>query len=149
MIALDELKFRRRDKAIWLSFWGNFGLAVFKIGIGLVCYSQLLLADGLQSAANCVIAIGSLLGFRMSEQPADLNHSYGHTKAEHIISGIVGFIMIAAAIMIFFITLPSLRYGLVLPSNPLALLAAAVSVITNIPTFPNWFGRMANYGVVL
>jgi len=132
MIELNQLKLAHRDKTIWLCFWGNFALAIFKIGIGLVTYSRLLLADGVQSAANSIIAMGTLIGFKLSERPADHTHAYGYSEAEHVFGGIVGFIMMIVAIAFFFISLPGLRYGIILQTHPLALLVVLISIISNL-----------------
>jgi len=78
------------------------GVAIF--GIKLYSYyisgSVALLSDALESIVNIVASIMMYMSVRISEQPPDDNHRYGHQKIENISSFIEGALIIVAGALI-------------------------------------------------
>ena len=78
------------------------GVAIF--GIKLYSYhisgSVALLSDSLESIVNIVASIMMYMSIRISEQPPDDNHRYGHQKIENISSFIEGALIIVAGALI-------------------------------------------------
>jgi cation diffusion facilitator family transporter len=78
------------------------GVAIF--GIKLYSYyisgSVALLSDALESIVNIVASIMMYVSVRISEQPPDDNHRYGHQKIENISSFIEGVLIIVAGALI-------------------------------------------------
>jgi cation diffusion facilitator family transporter len=78
------------------------GVAIF--GIKLYSYyisgSVALLSDALESIVNIVASIMMYVSVRISEQPPDDNHRYGHQKIENISSFIEGALIIVAGALI-------------------------------------------------
>ncbi|HUV54929.1 MAG TPA: cation diffusion facilitator family transporter [Candidatus Krumholzibacteriaceae bacterium] len=78
------------------------GVAIF--GIKLYSYyisgSVALLSDALESIVNIVASIMMYISIRISEQPPDDNHRYGHQKIENISSFIEGALIIVAGALI-------------------------------------------------
>ena len=78
------------------------GVAIF--GIKLYSYyisgSVALLSDALESIVNIVASIMMYMSIRISEQPPDDNHRYGHQKIENISSFIEGALIIVAGALI-------------------------------------------------
>ncbi|MGG0763027.1 cation diffusion facilitator family transporter, partial [Bacillus paramycoides] len=93
--------------AAWISVISNILLTLIKITVGILSKSQVLLADGIHNAADVVASVASLGSMKISNQPADEDHPYGHGKAEVISSGIVAIILIFAAL---FMSYESLNY---------------------------------------
>ncbi|MGO4571965.1 cation diffusion facilitator family transporter [Microvirga sp. 2TAF3] len=97
-------------------------LAIGSIFIGAVVFalkyaayyitgSIALYSDALESIINLVTAVAALLAIRLSAQPADQNHPYGHHKAEYFSAVLEGVLIIVAALMI----LRESYYGLMNP----------------------------------
>jgi len=66
----------------------NVSLAIIKIATGIIGNSYALIADGIESTTDIfssLIVFGSL---RISVNPPDENHLYGHGKAESL-AGVV------------------------------------------------------------
>ncbi|ETR64746.1 MAG: mamB [Candidatus Magnetoglobus multicellularis str. Araruama] len=93
----------------WRAFWTNIGLAVFKILVGFLekttgamGFSQLLLIDGMTSAAIAMTTSNILFGQYMSHpETFDSQYPYGKGKAQYIGSLFVGTILsISAAIIL-------------------------------------------------
>ena len=71
-----------------------------KGGAYLVTGSVGLLSDALESLVNLLSALVALRALAVSARPADLEHAYGHTKAEYFSSGFEGALVLVAALLI-------------------------------------------------
>lgn len=94
------MEHRQSLLAAWVSVISNLFLTIIKIVTGVVFKSQVLLADGIHNAADVVASVVSLGSMKISNQPADEDHPYGHGKAEVVSSAFVGIILFGAAIFI-------------------------------------------------
>lgn len=75
-------------------------LAVMKITVGWFSQSASLSADGFESAAD-VFASGLVLtGLILSSRPPDKNHPYGHGRLEILTGLMLGFLLLAAGVVI-------------------------------------------------
>ena len=82
----------------YLSIFSNIVLFIIKFFIGISSYSIALLADAFHTLIDVVTSGIVILGFKMSQKPADKDHPFGHGRAETIASlsiafliGLVGF----------------------------------------------------------
>ncbi|MCB5174546.1 cation diffusion facilitator family transporter [Microvirga lenta] len=86
-------------------------LAIGSIFVGTVVFvlkyaayyltgSIALYSDALESVINVVTAIAAFLAVRLSAQPADANHPYGHHKVEYFSAVLEGVLIIVAALAI-------------------------------------------------
>ncbi len=64
--------------------------------------SEALKADGFNNTTDIISSIAVLIGLKLSQKPADLDHPYGHWKSEAVSSLIASFIMIAVGIQVLF-----------------------------------------------
>ena len=64
--------------------------------------SVALYSDALESIVNVIAATIAWIAIRISHKPADLNHQYGHQKAEYFSAVIEGVLVVLAALMIFY-----------------------------------------------
>ncbi len=78
------------------------GLAVLAIKYlaFAVTGSIALYSDALESLVNVATAIAALLAVRLSLQPPDANHPYGHHKVEYFSAVLCGALIIVAALLI-------------------------------------------------
>lgn len=67
-----------------LSFISNISLAAVKILVGSVGSSYALIADGIESLADCVSSFIVWNGLRVGGREPDHEHPYGHGKAEAV-----------------------------------------------------------------
>lgn len=76
----------------------NAGLALIKLVAGVLGHCYALVADAVESMADI---FGSLIvwsGLRIASQPPDVEHPYGHGKAEALAALIVGLMLVGAGI---------------------------------------------------
>lgn len=62
----------------------NVILFLAKIAVGLIFSSVSIIADALNNFTDAASSIISLLGFKLSEKPADAEHPYGHGRYEYL-----------------------------------------------------------------
>lgn len=83
---------------------GSILVGVLVLGIKYLAYavtgSVALYSDALESFINVATAIAALLAVRLSEQPADHNHPYGHHKVEYFSAVLAGALITVAALLI-------------------------------------------------
>lgn len=109
MIALVKRRLVPADlasRAALLSLISNALLMALKVGVGLAFGSIAVLGDGVDSAEDLLASALAFMTVRLSLQPADEGHPYGHGKAESLaavsqaglIAGGAVFIAVAAVI---------------------------------------------------
>lgn len=119
---------RQSTFAIWLSFISNIVLTAIKLGVGFLSNSPVLIADGVHNAGDVVATGAALSSMRISKQPPDEDHPYGHGKAEVLGAGGVAIILALAAL---YMTYHSVMVLFEPPhkTTVVALAAAAFSLI--------------------
>lgn len=86
------------ERAAWISIGAYVLLTISKLTVGYLTDSQALLADGLNNSTDIIASLAILIGLKVSKKPPDLNHPYGHRRAETIASLIASFIMMVVGI---------------------------------------------------
>lgn len=87
-------------RASFVSVVANPVLALVKIVAGVLGNSYALIADGIESTVDMFSSLIVWKALRVSNQPPDEDHPYGHGKAESIAGLIVAGGLIAAALLI-------------------------------------------------
>jgi cation diffusion facilitator family transporter len=91
------------EKGIRSTFIGiivSILLAIIKATAGILGNSYALIADAIESTADVFTSIIVLTGLKIASKPRDMNHPYGHGKAEPIAGMIVASALFVAAIII-------------------------------------------------
>lgn len=83
---------------------GSILVGVLVLGIKYLAFavtgSVALYSDALESFVNVATAIAALFAVRLSEQPPDQNHPYGHYKVEYFSAVLCGALIVVAALLI-------------------------------------------------
>jgi cation diffusion facilitator family transporter len=96
--AYENLK--RAEIGAWLSITVYAVLSLLKLMMGYIFHSEALTADGFNNTTDILASIAVLIGLRISRKPPDLDHPYGHFRAETIASLIAAFIMAAVGVQV-------------------------------------------------
>ncbi|TCT06706.1 cation diffusion facilitator family transporter [Aquabacter spiritensis] len=87
-------------RALWVAA-ASVGVGIAVLGIKTLAWwvtgSVALLSDALESIINVAGSLGALVALKISAQPADANHPYGHHKAEYISAVAEGVLIVLAA----------------------------------------------------
>lgn len=114
--------------AIWISLASNVVLTAIKIIVGLLFNSQVLIADGIHNAGDVIATATAYSSMRVSSKPADVDHPYGHGKAEVLGAFIVAIILAGAAIYIGYHSIHAL-FEPAGEAHVIAFIAAVISLI--------------------
>ncbi len=102
---LDETRLQDKrdacDFAVNIGLYSNVFLALLKTLVGIVGHSAALLADGINSTSDFVYYIAVKIFVRLSRQPPDEEHPYGHSQFETIAALVVGAFIITTGVAIF------------------------------------------------
>ena len=94
----DENKPLNREKygrlAGIVGIFCNIFLSIAKFIIGSLAHSVSITADATNNITDAGSSVVTLIGFRLSEKPADEDHPYGHARIEYITGLIVSFLII-------------------------------------------------------
>lgn len=72
----------------------NLILSIMKFIVGAISNSVSITADATNNISDAGSSIVTLVGFRLSEKPADEDHPYGHARIEYITGLIISFLII-------------------------------------------------------
>lgn len=75
----------------------NTLLAAGKMAAGALAGSVSVVADGLNNLTDCGSNVVSIIGFKMSEKPADKEHPFGHQRAESVSALVIAVIVLVVA----------------------------------------------------
>ncbi len=117
-------------RASYISIAGNLGLALIKIGGGLVAGSLAVLGDGLDSLGDIAFSVMTLWVAVIISTPPDAEHPYGHSRAETIGASLLAFGMFFLGGQLLLATIHKLMEpGVLSQPEPLALHVTVISII--------------------
>lgn len=90
-----------RNTGILGILWNIFLLTI-KITIGIISGSQAMIADSANSLGDIFASLMTIIGNKISSEPKDDNHNFGHGKAEYIFSLLISLSMILVAFKLLF-----------------------------------------------
>jgi len=120
---------RTIKKASFIGIAANSLLSIIKITIGLASGSLSLLGDGIDSFFDIFTSLTGLISTHIAEKPPDINHPYGHGRAETIAAKLISFLLFSAGLQLIINTLRTIiaGTGIFIP-GPFVLGAALISV---------------------
>ncbi len=125
------------DRVHRVGFVGNLGLAAVKLGAGSLAGSPAVIADGVHSLADAVVAVALWLGCRWSARPPDDDHHFGHGNGEALASVLVGLLIISTGLGLIYAGLASHRTASANIFGALAIAAEGLTVAVKL-----WLARM-------
>lgn len=115
-----------------LSVVSNTFLIIIKVAAGTISGSVSIISEAIHSAMDLIAAIIAFFSVRVSDNPPDSRHPYGHGKIENISGVIEALLIFVAAIWIIFEALKKLTEGVSeLESVGLATIVMIISAIVN------------------
>ncbi|MFT3975336.1 MAG: cation diffusion facilitator family transporter [Amaricoccus sp.] len=114
---------------------GSILVGVIVLGIKYLAYavtgSVALYSDAIESFVNVATAIAALLAVRLSEQPPDHNHPYGHHKVEYFSAVLAGALITIAALLILREAWGAIRAPRTIEAPGLGLALAGLASVAN------------------
>jgi len=104
----EEKRNRIVSRVTWFVIIGNFILAISKIIIGNISSSKAVVGDGIDSSADVISSIITLIAVKIMAQPPDEDHHYGHNRAETLATLILSFLVFFAGAQLSYSSIISL-----------------------------------------
>ena len=116
-----------------LSIFSNTLLIILKLVVGLISGSVSIISEAIHSSMDLLAAIIAFLSVRVSDNPPDSRHPYGHGKIENISGVIEALLIFLASIWIIYEAVKKLLGEKIeLESIALGSIVMLVSAIVNI-----------------
>ena len=90
-----------------------------------------LLSDAAESLVNLVAAIIALVALKVSIRPPDMNHQFGHSKAEYFSAGAEGMMIFIAAAVIVYSAVERFLYPRPIADAGVGLLVSVLASVIN------------------
>jgi cation diffusion facilitator family transporter len=119
-------KSRGKARAAGLSIASNSILIALKLAAAAITGSIALLAEALHSSIDLIASVIAFVSVRVSDEPADAEHPYGHEKVESLAAAIEGMLILVGAGIIVFEAVKRLANG---SDNDLEALGVGIAVI--------------------
>lgn len=115
-----------------LSILSNTLLIIMKLIVGLISGSVSIISEAIHSSMDLVAAIIAYMSVKLSDNPPDLRHPYGHGKIENISGVIEALLIFVAAVWIIIEAIKKLVTGeFIIESILLGSIIMLVSGIIN------------------
>ena len=130
MMAVSNDKNRIIRIAAITSIAGNAVLAALKIIVGSLSNSGALVGDGIDSSTDVLISLITLIVVRVIMKPADVEHPWGHGRAETVTTAFLSFIIFFAGAQLIISSVSGLISGgeRLVPSTN-AIVVTVISIV--------------------
>ena len=119
---------------------------IMKVGAYLLTGSAAILSDAAESVVHVAAVIFAAYSLRLSYQPADEDHLYGHSKISFFSAGFEGAMIILAALFIIYESIHKWITGLQLETLGAGAALSVVASVVNggLGGYLVWLGRKKN-----
>lgn len=114
----------------------NIFLCSVKIVIGLIVKSMSIVADGLNNLSDMGSSVITMIGFKLSNKPADRDHPFGHGRMEYMSAFIVSVLILIVGFELGLSSVKALYYGEDAPVySAVSLVVLAISALIKLWMF--------------
>lgn len=106
-------------------------LLIAKFTAYYLTHSVSILTDALESIVNVVAGFIGLYSLYVSAKPKDIDHPYGHGKAEFISAAVEGTLVLTAGLLIIYSAIKNLIYPVEISKLDLGIYLVAATAIIN------------------
>ena len=127
---MENYRFSETKKVGILGIIGNIFLLLIKGFVGFSAKSQSMIADSFNSAGDIFASIMTFIGNKISSEPRDKTHNFGHGKAEYIFSLFIGISMIIVAFKLLYNSIHTLIFGSSLEFSWFLVIVCIITIMT-------------------
>lgn len=125
-------RYSATKKAGLLGIVGNLFLLIIKGSIGFITNSQAMIADSFNSAGDIFASIMTWIGNKISSEPRDENHNFGHGKAEYIFSLLISISMVIVSFKLLYDAILTLFNGSEMQFSWFLILVCLITIFIKI-----------------
>src|SRR5580693_10488071 len=95
--AMSDLDPNAKSRVAAISVGASASMAAAKFVVGIIIGSLALISEALHSSVDVIATVVTWLVVRVSDQPADKEHNYGHGKIESLSAlGVIAMLYVLA-----------------------------------------------------
>jgi cation diffusion facilitator family transporter len=133
---------RTKSGAAGLSVASNTLLIAVKVAVGAITGSIAIITEAAHSLIDLLASVIALASVRKADEPADVEHPYGHEKLENLAAAIEGMLILVGAAVIVYEATHRLVVGSHVDSLGLGIAVMGLSAIANF-AISGFLGRQA------
>ena len=76
----------------------NVLLAAFKAIVGVLAHSVAIVMDAVNNLSDALSSVVTIVGTKLSQKPADLEHPFGHGRIEYLSAIVIAIIVLSAGV---------------------------------------------------
>ena len=133
---------RTKTGAAGLSVASNSLLIALKVAVGAITGSIAIITEAVHSLIDLLASVIALASVRKADEPADVEHPYGHEKLENLAATIEGMLILVGAAVIIYEATHRLVVGAHVDTVGLGIAVMAVSALANF-AISGFLGRRA------
>jgi cation diffusion facilitator family transporter len=123
---------RTKQGAAGLSIASNATLIALKVAAGAITGSIAILTEAAHSLIDLVASVVAYVSVRKADEPADVEHPYGHEKVESLAATIEGMLILVGAGIIVYEATHRLVVGAEVQTLGVGIAVMAFSVLANL-----------------
>jgi cation diffusion facilitator family transporter len=120
-----------KENVARLSIFAVSLLIIMKVVASIITRSIAIRADAVHSVIDLSGVVIGYIGIKISGRPPDTEHAFGHGKAEHIASGVIGGLIFIAAGTIFYQAIKNLISGATVELVPVGIYVTLAAIVIN------------------
>jgi cation diffusion facilitator family transporter len=133
---------RTKSGTAALSVASNSLLIAIKVAAGAITGSIAIITEAAHSLIDLLASVIALASVRKADEPADVEHPYGHEKLENLAAAIEGMLILIGAALIVYEATHRLVVGAHVDTVGLGIAVMAVSALANF-AISAYLGRQA------
>jgi cation diffusion facilitator family transporter len=120
-----------KPRAAAVSIASNSALIALKLAAAAITGSVAILSEALHSMIDLVASVIAFVSVRKADEPADVEHPYGHEKVENVAAAIEGMLIIVGAGVIVYEAVHRLAVGASVDKLGVGIAVIGFSAVAN------------------
>ena len=120
-----------KPAAAAVSIVSNSLLIALKLAAAAITGSIAILSEAIHSSVDLIASVIAFISVRRADEPADIDHPYGHEKAESVAASIEGMLILVGAGIIIYESVKRLVAGAEVGELGIGIAVIAFSALTN------------------
>jgi cation diffusion facilitator family transporter len=121
-----------KPRAAAVSIASNSGLIALKLAAAAITGSVAILSEALHSMIDLIASVVAFVSVRKADEPADVDHPYGHEKVENVGAAIEAMLILVGAGVIVYEAVNRLSTGATVDQLGLGIAVIAFSALANV-----------------
>jgi cation diffusion facilitator family transporter len=120
-----------KPRAAAVSIASNSALIALKLAAAAITGSVAILSEALHSMIDLIASVIAFISVRRADEPADVEHPYGHEKLESLAASIEGMLILAGAALIVYESVHRLTTGASIEKLGVGIAVIGFSALAN------------------